>query len=135
MHSTGASRPHPWASAASPGSGYVKKIGLFHGGERQAPGTLAAMSSSTDDTAPHRRLQDRGSGPPTIIGTGVSFRGDLIAPGSVLLSGSVRGDGDIGGTLQIARLYAVLCGNASRHVGMAGANGLAGRCLSLDMRR
>ena len=33
------------------------------------------------------------------------------------------------------RLYAVLCGNASRHVGMAGANGLAGRCLSLDMRR
>ncbi len=32
-------------------------------------------------------------------------------------------------------LYAVLCGNASRHVGMAGANGLAGRCLSLDMRR
>ena len=34
-----------------------------------------------------------------------------------------------------SRLYAVLCGNASRHVGMAGANGLAGRCLSLDMRR
>lgn len=32
-------------------------------------------------------------------------------------------------------LYAVLCGNASRHVGIAGANGLAGRCLSLDMRR
>src|SRR5690606_26021513 len=63
----------------------------------------AGMSSSTEDTAPHRRLADRGSGPPTIIGTGVSFRGDLIAPGSVLLSGNVRGDGDIGGTLQIAR--------------------------------
>lgn len=57
----------------------------------------------TDDTAPHRRLVDRGSGPPTIIGTGVSFRGDVIAPGSVLLSGTVRGDGDIGGSLQIAR--------------------------------
>lgn len=57
----------------------------------------------TDQTAPHRRLSDRGSGPPTIIGTGVSFRGDVIAPGSVLLSGTVRGDGDIGGTLQIAR--------------------------------
>jgi cytoskeletal protein CcmA (bactofilin family) len=56
-----------------------------------------------DDTAPHRRLSDRGSGPPTIIGTGVSFRGDVIAPGSVLLSGTVRGDGDIGGSLQIAR--------------------------------
>lgn len=57
----------------------------------------------TDETAPHRRLVDRGSGPPTIIGIGVSFRGDVIAPGSVMLSGTVRGDGDIGGTLQIAR--------------------------------
>lgn len=59
--------------------------------------------STTDQTAPHRRLSDRGSGPPTIIGVGVSFRGDVIAPGSVLLSGNVRGDGDIGGSLQIAR--------------------------------
>jgi cytoskeletal protein CcmA (bactofilin family) len=57
----------------------------------------------TDDTAPHRRLQDRGPGSPTIIGVGASFRGDVIAPGSVILSGTVRGDGDIGGTLQIAR--------------------------------
>ena len=57
----------------------------------------------TDDTAPHRRLSDRGSGPPTIIGVGVTFRGDVIAPGSVLLSGNIRGDGDIGGSLQIAR--------------------------------
>jgi cytoskeletal protein CcmA (bactofilin family) len=56
-----------------------------------------------DDTAPHRRLADRSNGSPTIIGTGVSFRGDVIAPGSVLLSGTVRGDGDIGGSLQIAR--------------------------------
>jgi cytoskeletal protein CcmA (bactofilin family) len=61
------------------------------------------LAGMTDDTAPHRRLSDRGSGPPTIIGVGVSFRGDVIAPGSVLLSGSVRGDGDIGGSLQIAR--------------------------------
>jgi cytoskeletal protein CcmA (bactofilin family) len=60
-------------------------------------------NTKTDDTAPHRRLQDRGSGPPTIIGVGVSFRGDVIAPGSILLSGTVRGDGDIGGSLQIAR--------------------------------
>jgi cytoskeletal protein CcmA (bactofilin family) len=60
-------------------------------------------TSKVDETAPHRRLQDRGSGAPTIIGVGVSFRGDVIAPGSVMLSGSVRGDGDIGGSLQIAR--------------------------------
>ena len=56
-----------------------------------------------DDTAPHRRLSDRGSSAPTIIGVGVIFRGDVIAPGSVLLSGEVRGDGDIGGSLSIAR--------------------------------
>jgi cytoskeletal protein CcmA (bactofilin family) len=56
-----------------------------------------------DDTAPHRRLSDRGNSAPTIIGVGVIFRGDVIAPGSVLLSGEVRGDGDIGGSLSIAR--------------------------------
>lgn len=38
-----------------------------------------------------------------MIGPGVSFRGDVIAPGSVLLSGTVRGDGEIGGMLSIAR--------------------------------
>lgn len=53
--------------------------------------------------APHRRVSDRGSGPPTVVGPGVSFRGDMIVPGSVVLSGTVRGDGDIGGVLSIAR--------------------------------
>src|SRR5262245_45851545 len=53
--------------------------------------------------APHRRVSDRGSRPPTVIGPGVSFRGDIIAPGSVVLAGTVRGDGDIGGMLSIAR--------------------------------
>jgi cytoskeletal protein CcmA (bactofilin family) len=53
--------------------------------------------------APNRRLADRHGGPPTVIGLGVSFRGDLIAPGAVMLSGNVRGDGDIGGTLSIGR--------------------------------
>jgi len=53
--------------------------------------------------APHRRVSDRGSGPPTVVAPGVSFRGDIIAPGAMVLSGTVRGDGDIGGTLSIAR--------------------------------
>jgi cytoskeletal protein CcmA (bactofilin family) len=53
--------------------------------------------------APHRRLSDRSNGPPTVIGAGVNFRGDIIAPGAVMLSGSVTGDGDIGGMLSIAR--------------------------------
>jgi cytoskeletal protein CcmA (bactofilin family) len=50
-----------------------------------------------------RRLSDRRNGPPTVIGEGVTFRGDLVAPGAVMLSGAVRGDGDIGGTLSIGR--------------------------------
>lgn len=53
--------------------------------------------------AQNRRLSDRRGGPPTVIGPGVSLRGDLIAPGSVMLSGNIRGDGDIGGTLSVAR--------------------------------
>lgn len=57
----------------------------------------------TVSNSPQRRLADRRGGPPTVIGTGVSFRGDLIAPGSVILSGNVHGDGDIGGTLSIGK--------------------------------
>ncbi|MET0280001.1 MAG: polymer-forming cytoskeletal protein [Steroidobacteraceae bacterium] len=53
--------------------------------------------------ASKRRLADNRGGPPTMIGTGAVFRGDLIAPGSLVLSGNVHGDGDIGGTLSIAR--------------------------------
>ena len=52
---------------------------------------------------PNRRLTDRSSGPPTVIGAGVQFRGDIVAPGAVMLSGSVQGDGDVGGMLTIAR--------------------------------
>jgi cytoskeletal protein CcmA (bactofilin family) len=62
------------------------------------------MSDKPDDKAnPHRRVTDRGGGPPTVIAPGVSFRGDVVAPGSVMLSGTVRGDGDIGAMLSIAR--------------------------------
>jgi len=52
---------------------------------------------------PNRRITDRSNGPPTVIGAGVTFRGDIIAPGAVMLSGSVQGDGDVGGMLSIAR--------------------------------
>ena len=62
------------------------------------------MPDATDmEKDPHRRITDRRGGSPTVIAPGVSFRGDVIAPGSVLLSGTVRGDGEIGGTLSIAR--------------------------------
>jgi cytoskeletal protein CcmA (bactofilin family) len=73
-------------------------VGLFHGARPVRAANICFMSD-----APNRRISDRRGGPPTVIGTGVSFRGDIIAPGAVLLSGSIRGDGDIGGTLSIAR--------------------------------
>lgn len=50
-----------------------------------------------------RRLADRTNGSPTVLAQGVTFTGDLVAPGALVLSGTVRGDGDIGGTLSIAR--------------------------------
>jgi cytoskeletal protein CcmA (bactofilin family) len=53
--------------------------------------------------SPSRRLTDRSNGPPTVIGAGVDFRGDIVAPGPVMLSGTVHGDGDVGGMLTIAR--------------------------------
>jgi cytoskeletal protein CcmA (bactofilin family) len=52
---------------------------------------------------PERRLTDHSNGPPTVIGAGVSFQGDLVAPGSVMLSGAIRGDGDVGATLSIGK--------------------------------
>jgi cytoskeletal protein CcmA (bactofilin family) len=58
--------------------------------------------TNLDDTQA-RRLVDRGGGPPTVIAPGASFRGDVIVPGSLMLSGTVRGEGDIGGMLSIAR--------------------------------
>lgn len=50
-----------------------------------------------------RRISDRTHGSPTVLAEGVTFTGDLVAPGALVLSGTVRGDGDIGGTLSIAR--------------------------------
>jgi len=67
---------------------------------RRAPrrATINAMSDK-----PHRRITDKSNAPPTVIGAGVTFRGDIIAPGAVMLSGNVHGDGDVGGMLSIAR--------------------------------
>lgn len=55
----------------------------------------------SDANSPRRRISDNSA--PTVIGAGVNFRGDITAPGAVMLSGKVVGDGDIGGMLSIAR--------------------------------
>ncbi|MEP7313690.1 MAG: polymer-forming cytoskeletal protein [Pseudomonadota bacterium] len=52
---------------------------------------------------PRRRLLDRFNSPPTVIGEQSLFVGDLTTPGSLVLCGTVRGDGKVDGTLSIAR--------------------------------
>jgi cytoskeletal protein CcmA (bactofilin family) len=50
-----------------------------------------------------RRLIDRLGAAPTVLSEGSQLVGDLIVPGGLVVSGSVRGDGQIGAALQIAR--------------------------------
>ena len=64
---------------------------------------IGFMSEPPAAEKPKRRLSDRSNGPPTVIGEGVTMQGDLVAPGTVMLCGTVHGDGEIGGTLSIAR--------------------------------
>jgi cytoskeletal protein CcmA (bactofilin family) len=52
---------------------------------------------------PKRRISDRTNGSPTVLAEGAAFTGDIVVPGALVLSGTVKGDGDIGGTLSIAR--------------------------------
>ena len=50
-----------------------------------------------------RRLIDRLGAAPTVLSEGSQVIGDLIVPGGLVVSGLVRGDGQIGAALQIAR--------------------------------
>jgi cytoskeletal protein CcmA (bactofilin family) len=50
-----------------------------------------------------RRISDRSNGSPTVLAEGATFTGDFVVPGALVLSGTVKGDGDVGGTLSIAR--------------------------------
>ena len=50
-----------------------------------------------------RRLLDRIGSAPTVLAEGCQLVGDLIVPGSLVVSGTVRGDAKVGGPLQIAR--------------------------------
>lgn len=56
--------------------------------------------STTD--APRRRLFDRVSAAPTLLGAGSRFEGRLAAEGPVVVAGTVVGDGEIRGPLSIA---------------------------------
>jgi cytoskeletal protein CcmA (bactofilin family) len=50
-----------------------------------------------------RRLLDRLGSAPTMLSEGSQVIGDLIVPGGLVVSGLVRGDGQVGAALQIAR--------------------------------
>lgn len=51
---------------------------------------------------PRRRLFDRVSGAPTLLGAGSRFEGRLEAQGPVVLAGVLVGDGEIRGALSVA---------------------------------
>jgi cytoskeletal protein CcmA (bactofilin family) len=51
---------------------------------------------------PKRRLLDQVSGTPTFIAAACRISGDLETPGPVVVCGTVRGDGKIGGALHMA---------------------------------
>jgi cytoskeletal protein CcmA (bactofilin family) len=53
-------------------------------------------------SAPKRRLLDQLGSSPTFVAPGCHVTGDVEAPGAVIVSGSVRGDGRLGGTLSMA---------------------------------
>ena len=51
---------------------------------------------------PRRRLLDRITGSPTLIGAGARFEGDIETSGPLALNGTVVGDGVVHGALAIA---------------------------------
>jgi cytoskeletal protein CcmA (bactofilin family) len=50
-----------------------------------------------------RRAGNINNGPPTVIAEGAVMQGDIRTPGALMLSGSICGDGDVGGRLSIAK--------------------------------
>lgn len=51
---------------------------------------------------PRRRLADRVSTSPTLIGTGSRFTGDLECDNDLMVGGTVVGDGDVRGALTLS---------------------------------
>jgi cytoskeletal protein CcmA (bactofilin family) len=51
---------------------------------------------------PRRRLADRVSSSPTLIGSGSRFTGDLECDSDLMIGGTVRGDGDVRGALTLS---------------------------------
>ncbi|HEY4210125.1 MAG TPA: polymer-forming cytoskeletal protein [Steroidobacteraceae bacterium] len=52
--------------------------------------------------SPRRRLIDKIGTSPTFVAAGCRLTGDLEAPGALVVCGSIRGDGRVGGTLSMA---------------------------------
>lgn len=51
---------------------------------------------------PRRRLADRVSHSPTLVGAGSRFTGDFECAGDLVVAGAMRGDGDIRGALTLS---------------------------------
>ncbi|HTY49328.1 MAG TPA: polymer-forming cytoskeletal protein [Steroidobacteraceae bacterium] len=56
----------------------------------------------SENDSPRRRLLDQFASTPTYIAEGCRITGDVEAPGALVVGGSVRGDGDVKGPLNMA---------------------------------
>jgi cytoskeletal protein CcmA (bactofilin family) len=54
------------------------------------------------DTPKRRRLLDEIGSSPTFLADGSRYTGDMETPGALVLCGSIRGDGHVGGALRMA---------------------------------
>src|SRR5471030_2431793 len=76
---------------------------------------------------PKRRLLDKLGGAPTFVAEGCRITGDIETPGAVVVCGTVRGDGKIGGALSMATGSAWEGEVHARHAVIAGS--ISGRLM------
>jgi cytoskeletal protein CcmA (bactofilin family) len=65
------------------------------------PGEPSPYYGQTMTGTPKRRLLDRLGASPTFVASGCHFTGDVETDGPLLLCGSIRGDGRVGGALSL----------------------------------
>ena len=86
--------------------------------------------STTD--SPRRRLLDRVSAAPTLLGAGSRFEGRVEADGPVVVAGTVIGDGQIRGPLSVA-VGAHWQGNVHAQAAVIVLGALAGRPIQRSL--
>ena len=81
------------AAAIGPAARYENLIDI--------PGGASPYYRQTMTETPKRRLLDRMAASPTFVAASCRFTGDVETDGPLLLCGSIRGDGRVGGALNL----------------------------------